>query len=201
MRNAFLASASAVAIVLGGCSMFQSHDQSSQSRPSSSPAYSSSSQSPAASASSQAPASAASSQTSSAAATDEMGSTSSKSMSHHSMARQSMNADRVKQAQQKLKDSGDYKGQVDGKLGPQTAMAVKQYQQKNGLKQTGRLDRDTLAKLGAGTAGSGSSAPSTGSSASDSNSMPSAGSAKPDAAIPPANSGSANPPADKVPAH
>ena len=59
----------------------------------------------------------------------------------------SMSADQVKQAQQKLKGDGDYMGQVDGKFGPKTAQAVKQYQKKNGLQQTGRLDRDTLGKL------------------------------------------------------
>jgi peptidoglycan hydrolase-like protein with peptidoglycan-binding domain len=124
------------------------------------------------------------------AGTDQMGSTSDKSMSHHLMSKSSMGSDRVKQAQQKLKDDGEYQGQVDGKLGPKTAEAVKQYQQKNGLKQTGRLDRDTLGKLGVNsTTGSGSSAPAADSS--NSSTMP------PTAAKPT----TANPPASQTPAH
>ena len=145
MRNAFLAGASAFALVLGGCSMFQSSDHAARNTGShQTPAYSGSSQAPSP-AQSQAP--------------SPMG-----SMSSHTMAknhsRSSMNGEDVKEAQQKLKDDGDYNGQVDGKFGAQTAQAVKQFQQKNGLKQTGRLDRDTRAKLGAdATMGSGSSTP------------------------------------------
>ncbi len=145
MRNALLAGASAFALVLGGCSMFQSGDSNAQkpaSRPT--PAYSGSSQAP--------------SQTQSQSQHD---ATSDQLEAKNSSASR-MNADEVKQAQQKLLDAGDYKGKIDGKFGSQTAQAVKQYQQKNGLKQTGRLDHDTLAKLGVAATGSGSSAPPAG---------------------------------------
>ncbi|HUK59326.1 MAG TPA: peptidoglycan-binding domain-containing protein [Stellaceae bacterium] len=66
----------------------------------------------------------------------------------------------VRQAQQKLKDDGDYQGKIDGLAGPQTHHALVAYQQKNQLKQTGRLDRATRDKLGlGGAAASGSSMP------------------------------------------
>src|SRR5665213_1328354 len=159
MKKAALASASAIAIMLGGCSWVDSHMPGSGSQ-SSDQQYNSSqstspSQSPAVADTSQP---AASATNSSGASTDQMGSTSDKSM-HHSTAKNAMGSHRVKEAQQKLKDDGEYQGQVDGKLGPKTASAVKQYQQKNGLKQTGHLDRDTMSKLGVNrTTGSGSSA-------------------------------------------
>jgi peptidoglycan hydrolase-like protein with peptidoglycan-binding domain len=84
------------------------------------------------------------------------------SMSAGSTAAGQQNAprDEVRQVQQKLKDDGIYKGQVDGIDGPETTQALEQFQQKNGLKQTGQLDHDTLAKLGInGSAMSGSSTP------------------------------------------
>jgi peptidoglycan hydrolase-like protein with peptidoglycan-binding domain len=199
MKNVFFAGASAVAIMLGGCSWVDSHmpGSSSQSNDSqySSSQSSSAAQTPAVSGTSQkndtsamganSSAPGASTDQAAGASTDQMGSTSDKSMSHHSMSKSSMGSDRVKQAQQKLKDDGEYQGQVDGKLGPKTAAAVKQYQQKNGLKQTGRLDRDTLGKLGVNsTTGSGSSAPAADSSNSST--------------MPPTT---ANPPASQTPAH
>jgi len=200
MKKTVLASASAIAIMLGGCSWIDSHMPGSSSQSSdqqyNSSQSSSSAQTPAVSGTSQKPAASTSqnasprmdsdtsaigpSSSAAGASTDQMGSTSSKSMSHHSM-----RSNRVKQAQQKLKDDGEYQGQVDGKLGPKTAEAVKQYQQKNGLKQTGRLDHNTLGKLGVnGTTGSGSSAPAADSSNSS--------------AVPPTT---ANPPASQIPAH
>ena len=150
MRNALLAGASAFALVLGGCSLFPSGDHSAKNT--------GSHQTPALSGSSQAPMQAQNQQppTQNDAAPDQTGSPGKSTAKHGSRSR--MSPDEVKQAQQKLVDDGDYKGKVDGKFGSQTAQAVKQYQQKNGLKQTGRLDHDTLGKLGVGTAGSGSSA-------------------------------------------
>jgi peptidoglycan hydrolase-like protein with peptidoglycan-binding domain len=112
------------------------------------------------------------------------------------MAKTGMGSHRVKEAQQKLKDDGEYQGQVDGKLGPKTASAVKQYQQKTGLKQTGRLDRDTMSKLGVtSTTGSGSSAPAADSS--NSSAAPSTPASPPMNANPPA----ATPRASQMPAH
>jgi N-acetylmuramoyl-L-alanine amidase len=69
-----------------------------------------------------------------------------------------VNSGELKDAQQKLKDDGDYTGTVDGKFGPLTAQALRKYQQSNGLRQTGRLDAQTASKLGvASSGGSGSS--------------------------------------------
>jgi hypothetical protein len=175
MRKAFIA-ASAVALALGGCSTLESafHKNSNSGTAAntkyqqSSPAYSGSSQAPSQTAQSSTPSSSSSSSqyNAPAAATEQSGSS-------HRMHRSSMNAEHVRQAQQKLKDDGEYTANVDGKWGPKTAQAVKQFQEKNGLKQTGRLDRNTMSKLGVGsTAGSGSSSSSsTGSSMGGSSSM------------------------------
>ncbi|MGH7112793.1 MAG: peptidoglycan-binding domain-containing protein, partial [Stellaceae bacterium] len=43
----------------------------------------------------------------------------------------------LKQVQQKLKDQGLYKGEIDGQMGPNTKQAVEQFQQKNDLQATG----------------------------------------------------------------
>lgn len=72
----------------------------------------------------------------------------------------------MKQVQQKLKDEGLYKGEIDGQMGPNTKQALEQFQKKNGLQETGRLDQQTLAALdvnlsgmngNSGTVGEGSS--------------------------------------------
>lgn len=57
-------------------------------------------------------------------------------------------AEQVKAAQQALKDKGHDPGAVDGKMGPKTQAAVRDFQSKEGLKATGRLDNETRAKLG-----------------------------------------------------
>ncbi|NLK98298.1 spore cortex-lytic enzyme [Defluviitalea saccharophila] len=54
----------------------------------------------------------------------------------------------VKQIQQKLKQWGYLKGNVDGKYGYQTWEAVKAFQAKNGLKADGIAGEQTLEKLG-----------------------------------------------------
>ena len=43
---------------------------------------------------------------------------------------------------------GYFNGDIDGVLGPQTRAAIVDYQKAQRLKQTGRLDIDTLTKLG-----------------------------------------------------
>lgn len=74
-------------------------------------------------------------------------------------------SDDIRQAQEALQDQGLYKGQVDGKWGPQTKRAVAQFQKKNGLKQTAQLDQPTLSDLQSnGGAGSNDSSMSGGSS-------------------------------------
>jgi len=54
----------------------------------------------------------------------------------------------VMAAQQALKDKGHDPGMIDGKMGPHTRAAVVAYQKAEGLKQTGRVDDETRAKLG-----------------------------------------------------
>jgi peptidoglycan hydrolase-like protein with peptidoglycan-binding domain len=46
-----------------------------------------------------------------------------------------------------LKAEGLYKGAIDGRIGPETRAAVRQFQQQNGLKTTAMLDQDTLQRL------------------------------------------------------
>jgi peptidoglycan hydrolase-like protein with peptidoglycan-binding domain len=53
----------------------------------------------------------------------------------------------IEQAQQRLKTAGLYKGAADGKMGSETKQAISEFQQQNGLKQTGALDQETLAAL------------------------------------------------------
>jgi|GEM_PF-4619567 len=50
-----------------------------------------------------------------------------------------------------LQNEGLYKGAVDGIEGPQTRLAVRQYQQKRKLEVTGQWDNETLWQLGVGT--------------------------------------------------
>lgn len=59
--------------------------------------------------------------------------------------------DQIKQAQQKLQSDGLYNGKVDGRAGPETQQALKQFQQKNQLQQTGQLDQQTAQKPGIST--------------------------------------------------
>jgi peptidoglycan hydrolase-like protein with peptidoglycan-binding domain len=83
--------------------------------------------------------------------------------------------EQVKAAQQALKDKGHDPGAIDGVMGPKTQAAVRNFQSKEGLKASGRLDTETMAKLG--VAKGASAAPSTAPSASP----PSGGSATPGA--------------------
>ena len=56
-------------------------------------------------------------------------------------------SDDLRQAQQALMDKGIDPGPIDGKMGPRTKAALSQYQQKESLKVTGRLDSETKDKL------------------------------------------------------
>ena len=58
----------------------------------------------------------------------------------------------VKQVQQRLKELGYYKSTCDGAFGAQTVTAVKAFQKKNGLSQTGNVDAATLKKLNSSSA-------------------------------------------------
>jgi peptidoglycan hydrolase-like protein with peptidoglycan-binding domain len=53
----------------------------------------------------------------------------------------------VKAAQEALNRNGA-NIEADGRLGPKTKAAIRQYQQKNGLQATGTLDSQTKARLG-----------------------------------------------------
>lgn len=61
---------------------------------------------------------------------------------------QGMSSDAVKQAQQALKDKGHDVGPIDGRYGPLTQKGVKEFQEKQNMKATGRLDQETLSALG-----------------------------------------------------
>jgi hypothetical protein len=55
---------------------------------------------------------------------------------------------RMRQAQRHLQEAGFAPGSMDGMLGPQTRMALQQYQAKLGLPKTGALDEATRKALG-----------------------------------------------------
>jgi peptidoglycan hydrolase-like protein with peptidoglycan-binding domain len=70
---------------------------------------------------------------------------------------QGFTAEHVQYAQQQLKAMGLYQGAIDGRMGPDTAAALANFQQQHGLRQTSTLDQQTYAQLTAGqTQGSGS---------------------------------------------
>ena len=50
-------------------------------------------------------------------------------------------------AQEALKNQGFDPGPADGRMGPRTRSALSDYQRKNDLPVTGRLDDATMAKL------------------------------------------------------
>lgn len=89
-------------------------------------------------------------------------------------ARQSQSQqDVVKQAQEKLSADGKDVGTPDGKMGPKTQAALKQYQQENGLQASGQLDDQTIAALDLdqnGSAATGGTSSSQGDSANGMNS-------------------------------
>jgi len=57
----------------------------------------------------------------------------------------------IQAVQRQLKQSGIYNGAVDGRWNSGTQAAVRQYQQNNNLKATGRIDQETLNSLGIAT--------------------------------------------------
>ncbi|HEY2817010.1 MAG TPA: peptidoglycan-binding domain-containing protein [Casimicrobiaceae bacterium] len=54
----------------------------------------------------------------------------------------------VERVQQSLKEKGYDPGTIDGRWGPSTESALRQYQQANSLPQTGMLDDQTMSSLG-----------------------------------------------------
>ena len=67
----------------------------------------------------------------------------------------------TRDVQRALKNAGFYEGSVDGKLGPKTRAAIKEFQRVHGLKDDGVVGRQTWAKLSGYTdlSGSGGAAP------------------------------------------
>jgi len=59
----------------------------------------------------------------------------------------------VKEVQRRLKDWGYYHGEVDGKYGQMTIDAVKRFQKRHGLSQTGTVNEKTAEKLGVSLSG------------------------------------------------
>ncbi len=81
--------------------------------------------------------------------------------SRHSGAMHMTGSD-IRQAQERLKGEGLYHGKVDGRDGPKTRAAIRQFQKKNSLPVTARLDQNTLNELNGGmnqNMGQGSSMP------------------------------------------
>jgi peptidoglycan hydrolase-like protein with peptidoglycan-binding domain len=64
----------------------------------------------------------------------------------------------VKAAQQALQAKGHNPGPIDGKMGPRTSAAIRDFQKAEGLQATGRLDDATRAKLGTDRAAAASPA-------------------------------------------
>ncbi len=116
--------------------------------------------------------------------TTEKGTTAKTMGKHHRKGRMARghSSEQVKAVQQALKDKGMDPGDVDGKMGPKTHAALREFQKKEGLKVTGRPDSETMSKLGVeqktgstGASSSPSASPSTsnatGSSTNGSSSM------------------------------
>jgi peptidoglycan hydrolase-like protein with peptidoglycan-binding domain len=53
----------------------------------------------------------------------------------------------VRQAQSELKREGLYRGEVDGVVGPETKQAIAAFRQREGLRQTTRLDQPTMQRI------------------------------------------------------
>jgi peptidoglycan hydrolase-like protein with peptidoglycan-binding domain len=62
-----------------------------------------------------------------------------------------MGSSLVREVQQALKDKGNDPGPIDGKLGPKTKAAIREFQKANSLPVTGKIDKETESKLGVGS--------------------------------------------------
>jgi peptidoglycan hydrolase-like protein with peptidoglycan-binding domain len=65
-----------------------------------------------------------------------------------SYAKDRVAAGQVRAAQEALKEKGFDPGPVDGVMGPKTRAAVREFQRKEGIAETGRLDLTTSSRLG-----------------------------------------------------
>lgn len=59
-----------------------------------------------------------------------------------------LSQNQIRQVQQALDQKGFKSGRADGKLGPETQAALRDFQKSKGLQQTGQPDQQTLAQLG-----------------------------------------------------
>ena len=179
MRSVLIAGVSAAALAVSGCSMFQSHkstaanagtgaESTTQIPSGSQPTMRMAQPQPPASPMPEAQSSTMRSQPAPSSAMPSSGAATSARPDANTAAAGTTGDDHVggshrqtvEEAQLKLKSIGLYSGKLDGIAGPQTKQAVSQFQQRNGLTQTGRLDHATLAKLDIGSgAGVGSSTP------------------------------------------
>jgi His-Xaa-Ser repeat protein HxsA len=57
-------------------------------------------------------------------------------------------ATQVRRVQEQLKAEGHDPGPIDGVMGPKTKAALKEFQRQENLQETGRIDAQTLEKLG-----------------------------------------------------
>jgi len=70
------------------------------------------------------------------------------SSSGHEMSPHSLNSSQVEKIQKSLDGKGFKSGEVDGKWGPQTDAALKDFQKSQNMSHTGDLDGATIAGLG-----------------------------------------------------
>jgi peptidoglycan hydrolase-like protein with peptidoglycan-binding domain len=87
---------------------------------------------------------------------------------------QSHDPQSVRDVQQALKQKGFDVGAVDGRMGPETQSALREFQRSQGLPQSGNLDQQTLSALGVSAQGPSSQSTSArghGSQASGTSSM------------------------------
>jgi peptidoglycan hydrolase-like protein with peptidoglycan-binding domain len=106
------------------------------------------------------------------------------------------NKEQVKAVQQALKDKGHDPGNIDGVMGPKTKAALKEFQKAEGLKESGRLDNETMSKLGVEmkSSGAGSSMPSASPQTEKSTEAPKADTSKPDSSAQPPSASPSTPP-------
>ena len=89
------------------------------------------------------------------------------------MGRTAAGDEKVKAAQQALKDKGHDPGTVDGRMGPKTEAALREFQKAQGMESTGELDNKTTDALGMnGKSTSSAGASSTAGSASPATTKP-----------------------------
>jgi peptidoglycan hydrolase-like protein with peptidoglycan-binding domain len=59
-----------------------------------------------------------------------------------------LNPDKIRQVQQALQNKGSDPGPIDGIFGPKTKEAVRNFQDRYGMKADGEIDNQTLYALG-----------------------------------------------------